>query len=117
MSAQTSQTQGKNELPTSESARVADLVNYQDGAVVSRTLLKRPTGTVTVFAFDAEQGLSEHTSPFDALVHVLEGQAEITIAGKPLSTSAGECVLLPANQPHAVKATTPFKMILTMIRS
>jgi len=92
-------------------------VNYQEGAVVSRTLMKRPTGTVTMFAFDAEQGLSEHTSPFDALLQVLEGQAEITIGGKPLNASAGECVLLPANQPHAVKATTPFKMLLTMIRS
>jgi quercetin dioxygenase-like cupin family protein len=117
MSAEPSQAQARSELPASQSVRVADLVNYQTGAVVSRTLLKRPTGTVTVFAFDAEQGLSEHTSPFDALLQVLEGQAEITIAGKPLCTGAGECVLLPANQPHAVKATTPFKMLLTMIRS
>jgi quercetin dioxygenase-like cupin family protein len=117
MSAQPSQTPAKNEMPASQNVRVADLVNYQEGAVVSRTLLKRPTGTVTVFAFDAEQALSEHTSPFDALLHVLDGQAEITIAGKPLSAAAGECVLLPANQPHAVKATTPLKMLLTMIRS
>jgi quercetin dioxygenase-like cupin family protein len=107
----------KSELSASQRVCVVDLVNYQEGAVVSRTLLKRPTGTVTVFAFDAEQGLSEHTSPFDALLQVLEGQAEITIAGKPLSAGSGECVLLPANQPHAVKATTPFKMLLTMIRS
>ncbi|HEY1467395.1 MAG TPA: cupin domain-containing protein [Candidatus Acidoferrum sp.] len=117
MSAQPSQTQARSDLPPGESVRLAELVNCQEGAVVSRTLLKRPTGTVTVFAFDAEQGLSEHTSPFDALLQVLEGHAEITIAGKPLSTSAGECVLLPANQPHAVKATAPFKMLLTMIRS
>lgn len=117
MPAEPSQTQARSELPASEGVRLADLVNYQEGAVVSRTLLKRPTGTVTVFAFDAEQGLSEHTSPFDALVHVLEGQAEITIAGTLLSASAGECLLLPAHQPHAVKATTPFKMLLTMIRS
>jgi quercetin dioxygenase-like cupin family protein len=117
MSAQPSQTQARSELPASESVRLADLVNYQEGAVVSRTLLKRPTGTVTVFAFDTEQGLSEHTSPFEALLQVLEGQAEIAIAGKPLSASAGECVLLPANQAHAVKAKTPFKMLLTMIRS
>jgi quercetin dioxygenase-like cupin family protein len=117
MSSEPSQAQARSELPPAKSVRVADLVSHQDGAVVSRTLLKRPKGTVTVFAFDAEQGLSEHTSPFDALVQVLEGQAEITIAGEPLSTSAGECVLLPANQPHAVKATTPFKMLLTMIRS
>ena len=111
------QAQAKSELPAAEIARVAELVNYQPGAVVSRTLLKRPAGTVTVFAFDEGQGLSEHTSPFDALVQVLEGQAEITIAGKPLSSGPGECVLLPANQPHAVKAATPFKMLLTMIRS
>ncbi len=107
----------KSELPASQCVRVVDLVNYQEGAVVSRTLVKRPTGTVTVFAFEAEQGISEHTSPFDALLQVLEGQAEITIAGNPLSAGSGECVLLPANQPHAVKATTPFKMLLTMIRS
>lgn len=117
MSAQPSQTPARNELPASQSVRLIELVNYQEGAVVSRTLLKRPTGTVTVFAFDAEQALSEHTSPFDALLQVLEGKAEISIAGKPLSASAGQCVLLPANQPHAVKATTPFKMLLTMIRS
>jgi quercetin dioxygenase-like cupin family protein len=117
MSVQPSQTPARGELPASQGVRAVDLVNYQEGAVVSRTLLKRPTATVTVFAFDAEQGLSEHTSPFEALLQVLEGQAEITIAGKPLATGAGECVLLPANQPHAVKATTPFKMLLTMIRS
>lgn len=117
MSAQPPQTQTRSELPAAESVRVADLVNYQEGAVVSRTLLKRATGTVTVFAFDADQGLSEHTSPFDALVQVLEGQAEVTVAGNPIPTKAGECLLLPANQPHAVKATTPFKMLLTMIRS
>jgi quercetin dioxygenase-like cupin family protein len=117
MSAQPSQTPARNELPASQSVRVVDLVNYQEGAVVSRTLLKRPTGIVTVFAFDAEQALSEHTSPFDALLQVLDGHAEISIAGKPLNAGAGECVLLPANQPHAVKATTPLKMLLTMIRS
>ena len=113
----TQHAQAKSELPAAEIVRVAELVNYQEGAVVSRTLLKRPTGTVTVFAFDEGQGLSEHTSPFDALVQVLEGKAEISVAAKPLSTGAGECVLLPANQPHAVKAVTPFKMLLTMIRS
>jgi quercetin dioxygenase-like cupin family protein len=117
MSAQPSQSPAKNELPAAQIVRVLDLVNYQEGAVVSRTLLKRPTGTVTVFAFDAEQALSEHTSPFDALLQVLEGQAEISIAGQPLVASAGACVLLPASQPHAVKATTPLKMLLTMIRS
>jgi quercetin dioxygenase-like cupin family protein len=113
----TQQAQAKSEMQPAEIVRVTELVNYQEGAVVSRTLLKRPTGTVTVFAFDEGQGLSEHTSPFEALVQVLEGQAEISVAGKPLSTKAGESVHLPANQPHAVKAATRFKMLLTMLRS
>lgn len=103
-------------MPVAETVCLAELVNYQEGAVVSRTLLKRSMGTVTVFAFDEGQGLSEHKA-FDALVQVLEGQAEISVAGKPLSAKAGESVILPANQPHAVKATTRFKMLLTMIRS
>jgi quercetin dioxygenase-like cupin family protein len=94
-----------------------ELVNYQDGAVVSRELLKKPTGTVTVFAFDAGQGLSEHTAPFDALVQVLEGSVEITIAGQPHGLSGGQMLLMPAQQPHALKAIDRFKMILTMIRS
>src|SRR6478752_10676191 len=93
------------------------LTAYQDGAVVSRTLLKRGGGTITLFAFDEGQGLSEHTAPFDAVAHVLEGEAEITIAGTPLRSTTGELVLLPANQPHAVHARTRFKMLLTMIRS
>jgi len=93
------------------------LAGYQDGAVVSRTLLKRAGGTITLFAFDEGQGLSEHTAPFDAVAHVLEGEAEITIAGTPLTATTGELVLLPANQPHAVRARTRFKMLLTMIRS
>ena len=93
------------------------LAGYQEGAVVSRTLLKRAGGTMTLFAFDEGQGLSEHTAPFDAVAHVLEGEAEITIAGTPLTAATGELVLLPANQPHAVHARTRFKMLLTMIRS
>jgi quercetin dioxygenase-like cupin family protein len=113
----TQQAQPKSEVPVAERIRLGELVNYQEGAVVSRTILKRLTGTVTVFAFDQGQGLSEHTSPFDALIQMLEGQAEIIVAGKPLSTGPGESVLLPANQPHAVKAVTPFKMLLTMVRS
>jgi quercetin dioxygenase-like cupin family protein len=92
-------------------------VSYQDGAVVSRTLVKRPTGTVTVFAFDAGQGLSEHAAAFDALVHMLDGKAEITVAGKPFILEAGQAILLPANEPHALSALTRFKMLLTMIRS
>jgi quercetin dioxygenase-like cupin family protein len=93
------------------------LAAYQDGAVVSRTLLKRAGGTVTLFAFDEGQALSEHTAPFDAVAYVLEGEADITIAGSPLKVLAGEMVLMPANQPHAVSARTRFKMLLTMIRS
>jgi quercetin dioxygenase-like cupin family protein len=105
------------EVPVAEPIRPVDLVTYQQGAVVSRTLVKQSTGTVTVFAFDEGQGLSEHTAPFDALVHVLEGSAEIVIAGKTNQLSAGEMIVMPANQPHALTARTPFKMLLTMIRS
>lgn len=94
-----------------------DLVNYQEGAVVSREILRRPGGTVTVFAFDAGEGLSEHTAPFDALVQVIVGEAEITIAGQPHRLRAGELILMPAHQPHALKAVQPFKMILTLLRS
>jgi len=98
-------------------ARVAELVNYQDGAIVSRELVKKPTGTVTVFAFDEGQGLSEHTAPFDALVQVVEGEVEIRISGQPHHVAGGEMILMPAHQPHALKAFTRFKMMLTMIRS
>jgi quercetin dioxygenase-like cupin family protein len=102
---------------STEAAKVDDLVNYQDGSTVSREIVKKPTGTVTAFAFDAEQGLSEHTAPFDALVHVLEGEAEISVAGKPHRLQGGEMILMPAGLPHALKALKRFKMILTMIRS
>jgi len=111
------QAQNKREMPIAEAVRFKDLVNCQEGAVVSRTLVNRTTGTVTLFAFDAGQGLSEHTAPFDALAHLLEGEAEIAVSGKPLRTTAGEAVLLPANQPHALKALGKFKMLLIMIRS
>jgi quercetin dioxygenase-like cupin family protein len=111
------QAQNKSEMPVAETVRIADLVNYQEGAVVSRTLVNRTTGTVTLFAFDEGQGLSEHTAPFDALAYLLEGEAEIVVAGKPLRTTAGEAVLMPAHQPHSLKALSRFKMVLTMIRS
>ena len=111
------QTQSKREMPIAEVVGMIDLVNYQEGAVVSRTLVNRATGTVTLFAFDEGQGLSEHTAPFDAVTHLLEGEAEITVSGKRLRTTAGEAVLMPANQPHSVKAISRFKMLLTMIRS
>jgi len=111
------QPQNKREMPIAEVIRLTDLVNYQDGAVVSRTLITRATGTITLFAFDEGQGLSEHAAPFDAVAHVLDGQAEIVVSGKPLRTTAGEAVLMPANQPHSLKALSRFKMLLTMIRS
>ena len=97
--------------------RGSDLVDYQTGSVVSRTILEKQTGTVTLFAFDKGQGLSEHTAPFDALVYLLEGEAEITISGKSQRLKEGEMIIMPANQPHAVRATQEFKMLLTMIRS
>jgi quercetin dioxygenase-like cupin family protein len=95
---------------------LADLLNYQEGAVVSRTIVKKATGTLTVFAFDKDEGLSEHAAPFDALVQVLDGTAEIIIAGKPHKVKAGEIILMPANVPHAVKAPEQFKMLLSMIK-
>ena len=106
-----------SEMPAAAPVAPLGLAGYQEGAVVSRILLKRAGGTITLFAFDAGQSLSEHTAPFDAVGHVLEGQADITIAGRLVSVSAGEMVLMPANQPHAVSARTSFKMLLTMIRS
>jgi quercetin dioxygenase-like cupin family protein len=106
----------KNQMPAAEVVRLDNLVSYQEGAVVSRTLVKRDTGTVTAFAFDAGQALSEHTARFDALAQILEGEAEITISGKPHRVQSGEAIMLPANQIHAVSATTRFKMLLTMIR-
>jgi quercetin dioxygenase-like cupin family protein len=111
------QTRGKREMPIAEVVRLIDLVNYQEGSVVSRTLVNRATGTVTLFAFDEGQGLSEHTAAFDAVAHLLEGKAEITVSGKPLRATAGEAVLMPENQPHSLKALSRFKMLLTMIRS
>jgi quercetin dioxygenase-like cupin family protein len=112
-----STTATSSEIPGAQSSLLHGLVNYQEGSVVSRVILKRDQGNVTIFAFDEGQGLSEHTSPFDALVQAVEGEAEITIAGKAVTMRAGEVVLLPATQRHAVKASTRFKMLLTMIRS
>ncbi|VEN72766.1 Cupin [Candidatus Desulfarcum epimagneticum] len=100
-----------------EVSSLKNLVNYQDGSVVSKTLIKKETGTVTLFAFDQGQGLSEHTAPFDALVCVLDGEAEIMISGKPYVLKTGEMIILPVNKPHSLKAVKRFKMMLTMIRS
>jgi quercetin dioxygenase-like cupin family protein len=96
--------------------RADGLVEYSEKSVVSREIVKKTNGKVTLFAFDQGEGLSEHTSPFDALVHVIEGEVEITIAGTPCRVQAGELLLMPANQPHALKAIERFKMVLTMIR-
>ena len=104
-------------LPVAQAATIAEFANYQDGAVVSREIVRKPAGNVTLFAFDECQGLSEHTTPFDALVQVLEGEAEIMVSGKPHCLQGGEMILLPAGQPHALKAIKRFKMLLTMIRA
>jgi quercetin dioxygenase-like cupin family protein len=91
-------------------------VDYADGSVVSKILLKKETGNITLFAFDKGQGLSEHTAPFDAIVYILDGEAEITIGGQPQNVSAGEMLIMPANIAHALHAKAPFKMLLVMIR-
>lgn len=109
----------RKELKTALSftgGKLLELVAYQEGSVVSREIVKKKSGTVTVFSFDAGQGLSEHTAPFDALVQILDGTAEITIGGVPRLAEAGELVLMPAGVPHALKAVGRFKMLLTMIR-
>lgn len=94
-----------------------DLVAYQDGSVVSKEVIKKPTGTVTLFAFDRDQGLSEHTAPFDALVCVLDGEVEIVISGEPHLLKEGDMIIMPGGKPHALKALKRFKMMLVMIRS
>jgi len=104
-----------NKTPTVEWLR--DLVNYQDGAVISREIIRKSTGTVTLFAFDKGQGLSEHTAPFDALLHVFDGEAEVTISGKAYHLEQGQIIILPAGETHALKALSKFKMLLAMIRS
>jgi quercetin dioxygenase-like cupin family protein len=97
-------------------ARLEELLDYQTGAVVSRALIDKETGTVTLFAFDEGEGLSEHTAPFDALVHVLDGEVEVTISGKAHQVHKGEMIIMPANEPHALRAVTRFKMLLVMVR-
>jgi len=112
-------TNKKKEIPelTLEGLKIGALVEYQPGAVVSRTLIDKAAGTVTLFAFAAGEGLSEHSAPFDALVQILEGRAEIRIGGKPFVLNAGELILMPADIPHAVTALDRFKMQLIMIKS
>jgi quercetin dioxygenase-like cupin family protein len=100
-----------------ETGKLVELIDYQDGSVVSREIIKGKTGTVTLFAFDEGQGLSEHTSPYDALVHVLEGEVGIMISGKQLLLGEGEAIIMPANEPHGLNAQRRVKLILIMIRS
>jgi quercetin dioxygenase-like cupin family protein len=107
----------QNEELKQEATNLAELVEYQAGSIVSRTLMDKGTGTVTLFAFDEGEGLSEHTAPFDAMVHVLDGEVEISISGKLHMLKEGEMIIMPANEPHALKATSRFKMVLTMIKS
>jgi quercetin dioxygenase-like cupin family protein len=97
--------------------KLSDLVGYQEGSVVSREVINKKTGTVTIFAFDEGEGLSTHSAPFDAMVHILDGEAMITIDEKPDHLKAGDMIILPADHPHAVKALKKFKMLLIMIRS
>ncbi|OPY23286.1 MAG: Cupin domain protein [Methanobacterium sp. PtaU1.Bin242] len=97
--------------------KVVDLIEYQEDSVVSREIIRKETGTVTIFAFDKGEGLSEHTAPFDAMVQVVDGKAEIVISGNKNIVNAGEMIIMPANDPHALNALERFKMVLTMIRS
>lgn len=113
--------QNKNKNTTeklkAQAINLRDLIGYQEGSVVSREIISKKTGTVTLFAFDKGQGLSEHTAPFDALVYCLDGEVEVTISGKPILLKEGEMVIMPAHQPHALKALSKFKMFLIMIRT
>ena len=100
-----------------KTAKLIDLLKYQSDAIVSREIVKKETGTVTLFAFDKGQALSEHTAPFDALVYIVDGSADIKIAGRSRTVKKGEMIIMPANKPHAVKAAAKFKMLLVMIRA
>jgi quercetin dioxygenase-like cupin family protein len=106
----------KQELKA-QASKLESLIDYQEGSVVSRTIIEKKTGTVTLFAFDQNQGLSEHTAPYDAMVYVLDGEVEVTISSRPIMLKQGEMTIIPANHPHALAAKTRFKMLLTMIKS
>ena len=103
--------------PKSQVLRLAELVSYQDGSVISRQITKAEAGNVTLFAFAAGEGLSEHSAPYDALVEILDGAAEVRISGQAYQLGVGDAIIMPSNEPHALKAVKPFKMLLTMIRS
>jgi quercetin dioxygenase-like cupin family protein len=107
----------KKVVALGEKLNLVNLAGYQDGAVVSRTVIDKPVGTITAFAFDAGEGLSEHTAPYDAFVQVLDGEAEINIDGTAHNVAAGEIIIMPANKPHSLRAVKPFKMLLVMIRA
>ncbi|MCX5844428.1 MAG: cupin domain-containing protein [Deltaproteobacteria bacterium] len=98
-------------------SNVKDMVTYQNGSIVSKEIIKKPTGTVTIFAFDQDQGLSEHTAPFDAMVYVLDGEAEILISGEAHQLRKGEMIIMPGGKPHALRAVKRFKMMLVMVKS
>lgn len=100
----------------SKANKLTELIDYQKESIVSRTIIDKETGTVTLFAFDENQGLSEHTAPFDALVYNLEGEVEVIISGNKILLSKGDMVIMPANKPHSLKATKRFKMLLTMVK-
>jgi quercetin dioxygenase-like cupin family protein len=106
-----------NKSLMAQSVALADLIDYQDGSVVSRTVIDKKAGTVTLFAFDKDEGLSEHTAPYDALVYIIDGEADVIISGKPVRVKQSEMTIMPANAPHALKAVTKFKMLLIMVRS
>jgi quercetin dioxygenase-like cupin family protein len=101
----------------SRASNLENLISYQDGSVVSRTIIDKKSGTITLFAFDENQGLSEHTAPYDAVVYVLDGEVDMTISGTVFRLNKGEITIMPANEPHALSAKTKFKMLLTMIKS
>jgi len=107
----------KKGVAIGEAMNLVNLAGYQDGAVVSRTVVDKPVGTITAFAFDEGEGLSEHTAPYDAFVQVLDGEAQVNIEGMVHTVSAGEIIIMPANRPHSLRAEKRFKMLLVMIRS
>jgi len=107
----------KKKRTTGNALKLIDLVDYQEGSIVSREIVRKRSGTVTLFAFDEGQALSEHTAPFDALAQVIDGEAEVSISKRPVRLKSGEMVIMPAHEPHSLMAITKFKMVLTMIRS
>jgi len=106
----------ENAKLVAQPASLNSLIDYQEGSVVSRTIIDKKAGTVTIFAFDKGEGLSEHTTPYDALVYIIDGETEVTISGKPIRLKKGELTIMPANEPHALSAVTKFKMLLVMIK-